>query len=300
MTFIALIAVGLIAYAALQVARVVSAPRMRAAARLAQIDAYGFETPTVAIDEEERRGLIATLGGLLQRQLNPAAVAVTRARLLGAGMYGTSVETFLGYRVLSMIITPLFMFYITTADKFSPVVVAGAVGLGALTGWSLPQAYISRRARLRLDRIDHGMPELVDLLVVGVESGMGFAGAMRAASQRIDGPLGEELQLVLREQTLGATLSDGLRHLLERCDTPATRSFVRTLVQGERLGVSIGQMMRSLADEMRKRRKARAEELAHKAPVKIMFPLVFLLFPAIFIVLLAPAVINITKQFGGS
>ena len=300
MTFIALFAVALFAYSALHVARAAGAPRARSAARIAQIDAYGLPGGQVADVPAERRSLVELLGGLVAGRMNRDAVAVTRSRLLGAGLYGTSTETFLGYRVLSLVLTPLLTLYVGAGNNLRPGLLVLFVGLGAFSGWALPQAFIARRARLRLDKIDYGMPELVDLLVVGVESGMGFSGAMRAASQRIDGPLGEELQLMLREQTLGATLTDALRHLVDRCDTPATRSFSRTIVQGERLGVSIAQMMRSLAEEMRKRRKARAEELAHKAPVKILFPLVFLIFPSLFIVLLAPAVINIVHQFGGS
>ena len=299
MTLIALIAVALLAYSALVVARVVMAPRARAAARIAQIDAYGFTDGAVAVPETERRSLAEALGAALAPRLSRDQIATIRSRLLGAGMYRTSVDGFLGYRALSVVVTPLFTLYLALGAHLStPIVVCFAL-LGAATGWILPQSFIARRARIRLDEIDRGMPELVDLLVVGVESGMGFSGAMRVASQRMDGPLGDELQLMLREQSLGATLSDALRHLLDRCDTPATRSFARTIIQGERLGVSIAQMMRSLAEEMRKRRKARAEELAHKAPVKILFPLVFLIFPAIFIVVLGPAFIRIVDQLGG-
>ena len=196
--------------------------------------------------------------------------------------------------------TPLFTLYLALGAHLSAPLAVCFVLLGVATGWILPQSYLARRARVRLDKIDRGMPELVDLLVVTVETGMGFSGAMRVASQRVEGPLGEELQLMLREQSLGATLSDALRHLLDRCDTPATRSFARTIIQGELLGVSIAQMMRSLAEEMRKRRKARAEELAHKAPVKILFPLVFFIFPAIFIIILAPAFIRIIQGLGGA
>jgi tight adherence protein C len=144
------------------------------------------------------------------------------------------------------------------------------------------------------------MPELVDLLLVGVESGMGLNGAMRVASARVPGPLGEEMLLVLRQQSLGASTNEALKNMLDRSDTPAMRSFVRTITQGERLGVSIGQMMRSLAEEMRKRRKAQAEEKAHKTPIKILFPLVFMILPSMFIVLLTPAILNMMKFFSGT
>jgi tight adherence protein C len=94
----------------------------------------------------------------------------------------------------------------------------------------------------------------------------------------------------MQEQTMGLTTNEALANLLERVETPGMRSFIRSILQGERLGVSIGQILRNVAIEMRKRRRATAEERAQKAPIKILFPLVFMIFPAIFVIILAPAV----------
>ena len=96
---------------------------------------------------------------------------------------------------------------------------------------------------------------------------------------------------------MGLTTEEALRNMLVRADTPAVRSFVRAVTQGETLGVSIGDILRSLATEMRKRRRAVAEERAQKAPVKILFPLVFLIFPAMFVILLGPAVFDFLEAF---
>jgi tight adherence protein C len=139
--------------------------------------------------------------------------------------------------------------------------------------------------------LDRELPELIDLLVVTIEAGVGFAGAMRIAADRMRGPLGEELRLTLQEQNMGLTTSEALRNLGERCPTDGIRIFVRSIAQGESLGVSMGQIMRNVALEMRKRRRALAEERAQKAPVKMLFPLIFLIFPAMFVVLLLPALI---------
>jgi tight adherence protein C len=98
---------------------------------------------------------------------------------------------------------------------------------------------------------------------------------------------------------MGLSAKEALRNLLERCDTPLMRSFVRAILQGETLGVSIGQIMRDLAVDMRKRRRAAAEERAQKAPIKLLFPLVFLIFPAMFVVILGPAAFSFIKAFGG-
>lgn len=301
MTILVLIALLLIGLSVVLAARALAAPGVRAADRIAQIGAYGGfgdSTPAVAPEQRERVGVVAGIGGAIAGRLGRERMAQTRSLLMGAGMFTTSPERYLGWRALSAAGFPLVCAYLAIAGALPAAQTVLFTAAGAFTGWLLPPALVSRRARRRHEQIEHEMPELVDLLVVGVESGMGFAGAMRAACQRIQGPLGEELQLMLREQSLGASMSDALRHMLRRCDTPSTRSFVRTITQGERLGVSIGSTMRTLADEMRKRRKANAEETAHKAPVKLMFPLVFLIFPAMFIVLLGPAGIRIAETFG--
>jgi tight adherence protein C len=129
--------------------------------------------------------------------------------------------------------------------------------------------------------------------VVSIEAGVSLSGAMRIAARQIPGPLGEELRLTMQEHNLGLSTTESLENFGVRADTPGTRMFVRSIIQGETLGVSIGQIMRNLADEMRKRRKAAAEERARKAPIKMVFPLVLLIFPAMFVVLLLPALFAI-------
>jgi tight adherence protein C len=178
--------------------------------------------------------------------------------------------------------------------------VVGGVIFGILAGWTVPMTLVSRRARKRFEMIERDLPELIDLLVVTVEAGLGFNGSLQITSQKMRGALGDELRLTLQEQRLGLSTTQALNNLLARCDTPSMRSFVRSVLQGETLGVSIGQIMRSLALEMRKRRRANAEERAQKAPIKLLFPLVFLIFPSMFIVLLFPAVYSFLASFGGS
>src|SRR6266516_4300726 len=111
--------------------------------------------------------------------------------------------------------------------------------------------------------------------------------------------LGEELQLTLPEQNMGLSNQEALLNMLSRCDTASMRSFVRSIVHGETLGVSIGQIMRDLAQEMRRRRRAVAQEKAQKAPIKILFPLVLLIFPAMFVILLGPALFMFFRAFSG-
>jgi tight adherence protein C len=150
-----------------------------------------------------------------------------------------------------------------------------------------------------MDRVDRDLPDLIDLLIATLEAGLGFAGSLQLVADRFSGPLGEELRLTLREQNMGLSTEDALSNLLHRCETPSVRSFARAVSQGESLGVSIGTMMRNLAAETRKRRRQAANEKVQKAPVKMLFPLVFMIFPALMIVLLYPAVHQVLQQLGG-
>jgi tight adherence protein C len=205
----------------------------------------------------------------------------------------------MGYRMLCALVFPgVWLWAGATAGMSGFVVVVGIL-VGALTGWLAPARVVQTRKQRRLAEVDEQLPELIDLLVVTIEAGLGFNGSLQIAADRLGGALGDELRLTLQEQRMGMSTNDSLRNMLERADSPAMRSFVRSILQGETLGVSIGQIMRNLAIEMRKRRKANAEEKAQKAPIKILFPLVFLIFPAMFVILLAPAVFSFLDAFAG-
>jgi tight adherence protein C len=298
MVGIALIAILLIGASALLVTRAVMLPRVRTARALDQIYEYGFMSgDRIALDDDDSRSFIEGLGGVIAPRLSKSRVASIRRNLLGAGLHSTSVERYLGWYALSVVAVPLLMLWFAASTNAKPALAFFEVAMGVVIGVLVPMAALSRRARMRLDRIDSEIPELVDLLLVGVEGGMGFNGAIRASSSRIDGPLGDELRLMLQQQSLGASSTEALENLLARCDTPAVHSLVRTIVQGERLGVSIGHLMRTLAEEMRKRRKALTEEQAGKIPIKILFPLVFVILPSMFIIVLTPAIANIIQSF---
>lgn len=217
-----------------------------------------------------------------------------RRALLAAGMYMTEPRRLMGYQVLSGLALPVF--WLLSGPVSTVPLVFGAVGIAAGGFWA-PMLVVNRRGRSRLEQIEYELPELVDLLVVTLEAGVSFAGSMQLASERVQGPLGEELRLSLQEQRMGLSTADALRNLMLRADTPSIRSFVRSILQGEQLGVSTGQIMRNLASEMRKRRRSAAEERAQKAPVKLLFPLIFLMFPAMFVILIGPAAFRFAESF---
>jgi tight adherence protein C len=290
------------AFAAL-VARAIALPRLRAIERVDQIAAYGF--PDEAAQPAEASHAVTGAVQSLAHRIGAffggrkRGLSALRHDLIAAGLYDVSPVTIVGYRILGTVALPgLFLWTGSSGAIASGTLVLGTLVMAGL-GWMAPVTIVRRRARGRLERIDYELPELVDLLVVTVESGLGFSGSMQIAAERFSGPLGDELRLALQEQAMGLSNDQALANLLGRVDTEGMRSFVRSVRQGESLGVSIGQIMRNLADEMRKRRQAAAEERAQKAPIKILFPLVALIFPAIFVVLLVPAVLSFTSTMGG-
>jgi tight adherence protein C len=286
------------------IARAVAMPRMRAAETMGQIGSYGY---TRSGEDDAEGGAVrgalddiaGFLGGLVDRKLGGVKEAELRNELMAAGLYVITPKKFLGYRVLCAVSVPATWVWLAVVSAFPAFL--GILGgfVAVMAGWVAPMTIVRNRSRRRLAQIDYDLPELIDLLVVTVEAGLGFSGSLQVAAERLEGPLGDELRLTLQEQSMGLSTVEALQNMLLRAETPAMRSFVRSIVQGETLGVSIGEIMRNLATEMRKRRRADAEERAQKAPIKILFPLIFLIFPAMFVILLGPAVFQFLEAFGG-
>jgi tight adherence protein C len=304
MTPLLILGLALVAASAVLVLRSFALASGERRRTLDQISAYGFNSAAVA---EQSADLRATFGDLAEATGKKALARFDRLRsgerglrelLDSAGMYTTSVARFVGSRILFALSGPALLFLMSLAGGLDfRLLLASA--LMTVMGWYLPYVRVQRRARLRLEQIDREVPELVDLLVTTVEGGVGFAAGLQLASRSIEGPLGQELRLALREQSLGLTPEETLRNLSMRVDSPATRAFTQALVQGESLGVSIGTILRDLAVDMRKRRRQSAEERAQKTPTKILFPLIALLLPAMFIVTLGPMIME-TLNFLGS
>jgi tight adherence protein C len=299
-----LIGLALVGVTTALVGRALALPRIQARERLADFAAYGFSGGAQPPAGQSRalsgvlNGLAGSLGTAAAGRMKGLSEAEMRRELMAAGMYRLSPVTLIGYRVMCAIGFPAAMWGLTGGRMSGLVAVFGTMLL-AVTGWVGPMTLVRRRARHRLDRIDYDLPELVDLLVLTVESGLGFAGSMQIAGERFTGPLGDEVRLALQEQAMGLSTDAALVNMVERAPSEAMRSFARSVRQGEALGVSIGQIMRNLATEMRDRRRSMAEQRAQKAPIKILFPLVALIFPSIFVVLLGPAALNMLETLGG-
>jgi tight adherence protein C len=301
-----LFAVGILflAAAAALLTRAITLSRVRMSSQVQQIEQYGFNT-TESTDQSTRanslvRARLNELAARIGRSVEGRdwRAPVTTVKLRAAGLYRVSQDEFHGYRVMLTVTLPSLIFLNSLlAGTFSFLKVLLIIVVAAMA-WIFPALLVESRAQRRMDAVDRDLPELIDLLLATIEAGLGFAGSLQLVADRFDGPLGQELRLTLHEQSMGLSTERALSNLLERCETPSVRAFVRAISQGESLGVSIGTMMRNLAAETRKRRRQAASEKVQKAPVKMLFPLVFMIFPALLIVLLYPAVHQVLSQLG--
>jgi tight adherence protein C len=298
--FVAIVALFFLAIAVTMIARALTTRGGPSSATLEQIEAYGFAGslpsaeagPEISV-RERLDDLMGAAGRWLAKRVSFVKMPDYRARLISAGMYGQTPERLLGMQfVVAIAAAFVWLSLGLLSGAATWLVIFGTVAAVGL-GWMAPVVYVDRTARERRDRIEKDLPDLIDLIVVTLEAGLSFAQSLRLASTKIKEPLASEVRLTLQEQNMGLTLVEALENFLGRIDTPGVRMFARSIAQGESLGVSTGQIMRNLAVELRKRRRAYAEERAQKAPVKMLFPIAFLIMPALFVVLLLPMVIII-------
>jgi tight adherence protein C len=167
----------------------------------------------------------------------------------------------------------------------------------AAAGFFAPDYFVTLKARGRRESIRADLPDALDLLAVSVEAGLGFDGAIAKITEHMEGPLADEFGLTLGEMRIGESRQDALKRMSDRVDAPELSSFTRAIIQADQLGTSLGRILRVQAADSRLRRQAAAEEKAMKAPIKMLFPTVLFIFPAIFLVILGPAFMNLEKVF---
>ena len=177
-----------------------------------------------------------------------------------------------------------------------PGILLFPVPLGLL-GYTLPGIWLNQKIRRRKKEIQKSLPDAIDLLTISVEAGLGFDPALARVAEKWDNALSREFRRMLQEIRIGKPRRDAMREVAVRCGVDDLRVFISSIVQADQLGVSITQVLRVQSEQMRIRRRQRAEEQAHKAPIKMLFPMVFLIFPAMYVIILGPAVPTIFGAF---
>lgn len=213
---------------------------------------------------------------------------------------GITPITFTGIR-MSLAVGLLVVFGLVTFPSMpgEPTVAMMYTVLGAVLGFMLPGMWLGSKIKERKKSIVKALPDALDLLTISVEAGLGFDIALKRVTEKWDDELSKEFKRVLMDISLGRARKDALRDMSTRCDVEDVQIFTSAIIQAEQLGVSIAKILKLQSDQMRERRRQRAEEQAQKAPVFMLFPMVFLIFPSIFVVILGPAVPKIMSGMGG-
>jgi len=285
---------------------VVAAVRIRRNDPISALAAeFDAETADAALDDYHRQlsvplvtRVFGALAGSLQsaaaRLLPSNAAAAARRRLTEAGLTSeVTVEEYLAVRVLAALGgTAVAVVLGITIGGARGIALAAAV---AAMGLVAPRTFVAAARRQRVETVTRELPDALDLLAISVEAGLGFDQALGVVSDRSETVLAEEFGHTLKEMQLGRSRVEALRELQRRIDHPDLDSLVLSLVQADSLGMPLTRILRTQATEMRRRRRQRVREAAAKLPVKMLFPMVFFIFPALFVVVLGPAVIGIMR-----
>jgi tight adherence protein C len=239
--------------------------------------------------------LIGSVAGLVLR-INPRMSSATvSTKLMAAGMRNTSPTTIIAAKGILAVGGLIFGVVLGTAmaPKYMFFMALLFAGLGALA----PNLFLQSRVKSRQAAVSAELPDALDLLAVSVEAGLGFDGAVQKLTEHMEGPLIEEFELALGEMRIGEGRGDALKKMAERSASQEMASFVRAIIQADQLGISLGRILKVQAGDTRLKRQLIAEEKAAKAPIKMLFPTVLFIFPAMFLVILGPAFLNLSKFF---
>jgi tight adherence protein C len=240
--------------------------------------------------------VVSGLTGLAHKYTPAGYVENLRRKLvLSGGKPGLDVDQLLVLKLLGVfsgIAWFLLFFFALGLSGFMGII--ATLGLWAASFLAV-DVVVNRAVAERKHAMAVQLPDILDLLVISVEAGLGFEQALDRTADAVPGALAEEFNRMLQEMRIGSSRSDSLRALDERTEVPELRSFILAMLQADTFGVSISRLLRAQATEMRIRRRLRAQEQAQKAPVIMLFPLVFCIFPSVFVIILGPALIQISN-----
>ena len=270
-----------------------------------RLAAYGRQAPLTIREEELAKPLaqrtvgpmVLKISNLLRRFTPVGYLEKKQHQLILAGSPGNlDAPAFVVIKLLTSAAGLLAGFFLVSFG--SDALQRGALLVFPIVlGFFGPDAWLQRKVDERREEMLRALPDILDLLVISVEAGLGFDSALSRVVATVPGPLSEEFFRMLQETRVGVSRKEAMRHLMERTDLDELRSFILAMIQAEAFGVAIARVLRVQADEMRVKRRQRAQEKAFAAPVKLVFPLVFCIFPSLFIVLLGPAAIQIAEAF---
>jgi tight adherence protein C len=240
---------------------------------------------------------VSGLAGLARR-FTPAGSRdrISRKLILAGSPAGWDAERVLAFKGLALVMGAGFGWLIA-----SPFHLDGIIRIGPIVFWAaflflIPGSILGQSAMKRQERLRRSLPDTIDLLTISVEAGLGFDAALLHVRRNVTGPLSEEIGRMLHEMQLGVARVQAFRHLAERIDIPELRAFVLAMVQADVFGVSISTVLRTQATEIRTKRRQRAEETAMRVPTKLLFPMLFCILPAMFVVLVGPGVLQVVKS----
>ena len=282
--------------------------------RPAQTDAIGerlnqFTERTMTLDELElqqpfSQRVLIPLARVILGQLGKYGPKQSAERLKlnlqQAGNPGNITPImFSGMRIALMIVLLLMGAFVTFGQRMETPKALMYTAIMAVLGYLLPGMWLGRQIKQRKHNIVKALPDALDLLTISVEAGLAFDLALMRVADKWDNELSNEFKRVLTDTRLGRARRDALKEMAQRTGVEDVQTFTAAIIQAEQLGVSIGKILRIQSDQMRIRRRQRAEEAAHKAPIKMLIPMAFLIFPSLFIVILGPAVPRLMGSLTG-
>ena len=248
------------------------------------------------------RPLASRFSGRVSGLASASFTATTEKRLAMAGNPGDlRVADWLGVKAVSSVVFAVVFFLVFTflLDTGFVIGLLGGV-VGIVFGYIAPEFWLGRRVRARQHAILLQIPDALDLLTISVRAGLGFDAALGKVVEKLIGPLTDEFRRALAEVRMGKARRDALRDIVPRTEVTPLTNFIGAIIQAEQLGVSISKVLQVQSEQLRIERRQRAEEMAAKAPIKMLFPLVGCIFPSLFVVILGPAIILIIKNLGGT
>lgn len=278
-------------------------------ARAVELLETQVKAPSIVLREEElalpfsQRALAPVVSGLggVGRRVTPSGIRkrIARKLVLAGNPAGWDADKVAALKVLGTVLGFALSFFVVKAVGLSGLTSTTMILVGTVGGYLSPDIVLDRKVEERQKAIRRALPDTMDLLTISVEAGLGFDSAMAQVIHNVPGPLSQEMGRMLQEIQLGVTRADAFRHLAERTNVDEMSAFVLAMIQADVFGISIANVLRAQAKELRVRRRQNAERIAMQIPVKILFPMILCIMPALFIVVLGPGTIRIFRNFAG-